>query len=427
MPPSKHSPERQEPRSSGRSVPNNPAPKPLTPTTKPVTLLHGDVLTQLQRLPTESVHCCITSPPYWGLRDYGVTGQLGLERTPEEYVRKMVAVFREVRRVLRQDGTLWLVIGDSYSGGFGQGSPGNKSKSNVGSFEGRVAIKRPNGYKNKDLVGIPWLLAFALRADGWYLRQDIIWSKTNPMPESVTDRCCKSHEHIFLLTKSKHYYFDHEAIKEPAAQAPAAQAPAAQALGTPRLTGQHKANAGGFTHNGTGLSTLGSNQGAETRTKRDVWRISTQPYKEAHFATFPEELVTLCILAGVSAKRCEQCSAPWVRVMRRTSQPKRAERNIPGDKDANSVPRTQRGLNLGTRDEKLHSVQAPTTMDSWRPTCKCPRTQGTGPAVILDPFCGSGTVGAVARRYGLSFVGIDLNPEYLSMARRRISKAEAAR
>ena len=462
MPPSKRrrSPERQEPRSSGRSVPNSPAPKKLTPT-KPVTLLHGDVLTQLQRLPTDSIHCCITSPPYWGLRDYntgkwrggdpkcdhkqGRSGsgrangvvdprsqrnrdgvealtrqvcarcgavrkdkQLGLERTPEEYVRRMTAVFSEVRRVLRQDGTLWLVIGDSYASG-ATGSNGRSSSLEGGQrtqIEGGRRPEKDYGLiKFKDLVGIPWILAFALRADGWYLRQDIIWSKTNPMPESVTDRCCKSHEHVFLLTKSKHYYFDHEAIKEPCV----GPAPAGNKK---RVTARER----GCPNEGTGSSVPWA--GGESRTKRDVWRISTQPYKEVHFATFPEELVTLALLAGVSAKRCEQCGAPWVRVRRHAAVNPNSYKGSTFSKG--KTVSTHKGVQPGSRTTSI-------TTDCWKCNCKCPRTQGTGPATVLDPFCGSGTVGAVARRYGLSFIGIDLNPEYLRMARRRISKAEAAR
>ena len=179
-------------------------------------IIQGDVLEVLEILPSESIDCCITSPPYWNLRDYGIDGQLGLERTPEEYVAKMVDIFREVRRVLKKEGTCWLNLGDSYFGNCSRGS--NNGRAGFGNKREGVFEKRGNGFKTKDLVGIPWAVAFALRADGWWLRQDIIWHKPNPMPESVTDRCTKSHEYIFLLTKSSKYYFDNEAIKEEAKQ-----------------------------------------------------------------------------------------------------------------------------------------------------------------------------------------------------------------
>lgn len=254
-----------------------------------------------------SVHCCVTSPPYYGLRDYGHAGQIGLEQTPDEYVTAMVEVFREVRRVLRDDGTVWLNLGDSYSrtpakGGSG---PGGKNESRwgygaaqsakVGSSDDAVRRgDRPGsrasgtGLGDKQLLGIPWRVAIALQADGWILRQDIIWNKPNPMPESVRDRCTKAHEYIFLLSKSPRYYFDTEAIKEPALQ------PA----GEPKLTGQHKADAGGFTTNGRGNSSLGSNQGASLRNRRSVWTVAPKPFKGAHFAPFPPDLIEPCILAG---------------------------------------------------------------------------------------------------------------------------------
>ena len=196
-----------------------------------VTIVQGDAMESLRAFPDRSVHCCVTSPPYWGLRDYGVAGQLGLESTPQEYVEKMVAVFREVRRVLRDDGTLWLNLGDSYCGsGKGPSNEGSKQAANAGSLTGASHrngaqfrdgqaptkwLSVPDGLKAKDLVGIPWRVAFALQADGWYLRQDIIWSKPNPMPESVTDRCTKAHEYLFLLSKSASYYYDTVAIAEP--------------------------------------------------------------------------------------------------------------------------------------------------------------------------------------------------------------------
>jgi DNA modification methylase len=225
-------------------------------------ILHGNCRQVLPTLPPESVQCCVTSPPYWGLRDYGVDGQLGLEPTPDEYVANMVAVFSEVARVLRDDGTLWLNLGDSYaSGSKGSGGPNEKQDSNAGSY---YDIRKFNhGLKPKDLCGIPWRVAFALQADGWYLRSDIIWHKPNPMPESVTDRPTKAHEYLFLLSKQERYFYDAEAIREDKSRHGGGQ------LGSP-----------------------------DFRNKRTVWTIPSQPYSEAHFATFPEDLVKPCILAG---------------------------------------------------------------------------------------------------------------------------------
>lgn len=242
-------------------------------------ILIGDVRQKLKELPDKSVHCCVTSPPYFGLRDYGEDGQIGLEDTPEQFVANMVEVFREVWRVLRDDGTLWLNLGDSYSGS-GKGPAGNLGAThNERWLEHKHSAIVPNGLKPKDLIGIPWRVAFALQADGWYLRQDIIWHKPNPMPESVTDRCTKSHEYIFLLSKSRQYYFDNEAIKEPA-----------------KYAGDDR---GSRTDNrrGTIMNSI-SGVTAETRNKRDVWTVTTRPFKGAHFATFPPQLIEPCILAG---------------------------------------------------------------------------------------------------------------------------------
>jgi DNA modification methylase len=244
-------------------------------------ILIGDCLEVLRGLPDGMVQTCVTSPPYYGLRDYGHAGQIGLEETPDAYVARLVNVFREVRRVLRDDGTLWLNIGDSYAAG-GNGG-GNKNDTNVGSLT--VGRKLPpSGYKSKDLLGIPWMVAFALRADGWWLRQDIIWHKPNPMPESVTDRCTKAHEYVFLLTKSARYFYDAAAIAEDALQPE----------GEARITAQHKQAAIGQNQTGS----LGTNYGAATRNARNVWTIATRPYSGAHFATMPPALAERCIKAG---------------------------------------------------------------------------------------------------------------------------------
>lgn len=319
-------------------------------------IINGDALSVLRNMQSESVNVCVTSPPYYGLRDYGTDGQIGMEQTPEEYIEKLVEVFREVRRVLRPDGTLWVNIGDSYAT-----TSGGQPPTNTRNSCGHTAKKVPAGYKKKDLIGIPWMLAFALRADGWYLRQDIIWQKPNCMPESVKDRCTKSHEYIFLLSKSPKYYFDAEAISEPIAESTVkrcmqnidAQEGSYRQPG--KTNGPMKAALPRF-----GGSKYGDSTAAEARTKsgkeyiakarrnkRDVWSVSTHGFKGAHFAVFPEELIRPCILAGAPAG-----------------------------------------------------------------------------GVVIDPFFGSGTVGAVAMQEGRNFIGIELNPEYVSIAKNRVWGAE---
>lgn len=247
-------------------------------------LIQGECRKVLQSMEANSVNTCVTSPPYYGLRDYGVDGQIGLEQTPEEYVTAMVDVFREVHRVLRDDGTLWLNIGDSYYNyrpGKGQSLP----KQSVSATKQDLPDSCPRrgnkleGLKEKDLIGIPWMLAFALRADGWHLRQDIIWNKPNPMPESVKDRCTKAHEYIFLLTKKPKYYFDADAIKEPAIYA-----------------GDNR-GARKDSRRGTKMNSMSGVTG-EFKNKRSVWTVTTKPYKGAHFATFPKDLIEPCIRAG---------------------------------------------------------------------------------------------------------------------------------
>lgn len=322
-----------------------------------ITLYHGDAKAELQKMPDKSVHCCVTSPPYYGLRDYGVDGQIGLEETPELYVQKLVEVFREVKRVLRDDATLWLNLGDSYASGskgtggthYADGTP-YKQITNSGSRYSSKKFK--HGLKDKDMIGIPWMVAFALRADGWYLRQDIIWAKPNPMPESVTDRCTKSHEYIFLLSKSKKYYYDADAIKQPFSDSTVGRLnqDIENQTGSERVPGKtngnmkavakgltfggKKARDGqqnggdprnghrsdknsqwgkewkpkGYSHRGEGDKKLtghsgnydanGNLIGGGFANKRSVWTVPTMPYKAAHFATFPEALIVDCIKAG---------------------------------------------------------------------------------------------------------------------------------
>lgn len=301
-------------------------------------LYEGDVMDGLSKIPDGKIQCCVTSPPYFGLRDYGHGGQIGLEPKPDEFVSKLVAVFREVRRVLRDDGTLWLNLGDSYArnGGGVESKMKTAHKMGVGQKAtylagGMQSINRvPEGLKEKDLIGIPWRVAFALQADGWYLRQDLIWHKPNPMPESVTDRCTKAHEYVFLLTKSQRYYYDAGAVCEPATNRSCGNIQPTKGARTGDVKHQTKGN----------LHMIGA---AEHRNRRSVWSITTQPYSGAHFAVMPEALVEPCLLAG----------------------------SRPGD-------------------------------------------------VVLDPFTGSGTVGAVAVNHGRSFVGCELNPDYIALARQRI-------
>lgn len=327
-------------------------------------ILIGDCRTLLAAMEAQSVNCCVTSPPYFGLRDYGVDGQIGLEQTPDEYVAEMVAVLREVRRVLRDDGTLWLNLGDSYN---------NRTKVRTSSHQpvlndfeddnwaeravrGGVRMSLSNGdLKEKDLVGIPWMVAFALRADGWYLRQDIIWHKPNPMPESVRDRCTKAHEYIFMLSKSARYYYDIEAVKEPSVKGAAGSEFHTGKTGDHQLgrssTKPRRASGNVYAANAF-LTPQSEPRGPHSnfgspdhRNRRSVWTVSTKPFKGAHFATFPPDLIEPCVLAG------------------------------------------------------------------------CP-PQGT----VLDPFGGAGTAGLVASRNNRNAILIELNPEYAGMADARIVK-----
>lgn len=262
-----------------------------------VTLYRGDCLEVLPTLPEASVHCVVTSPPYYGLRDYGVDGQIGLEQTPDEYVANIVAVMREVWRVLRDDGTVWLNLGDSYAS---SGKPGFG------------IAPTPEGLKPKDLIGIPWRVALALQQDGWYLRSDIIWHKPNPMPESVTDRPTKAHEYVFLLTKSARYWYDAEAIAEPLKVESIIR----------NQTGWHGNELRDYISGPQNHMSkyLGSDnaKAATTRNRRSVWTVATHPYSGAHFATFPPALITPMILAGCPAQVCPVCGKGWERVMERT-------------------------------------------------------------------------------------------------------------
>lgn len=339
-------------------------------------IFNEDCITGMQKLPDNSIDCCVTSPPYFGLRDYGTDGQIGLEETPDLFVAKMVQVFEQVRRVLKPEGTLWLNLGDSYNGSGGSGSAEYAKKhTQFGKVIESGTAQPPKNIKSlkpKDLIGIPWMVAFALRSQGWYLRQDIIWSKPNPMPESVTDRCTKAHEYIFLMSKSGKYYYDQEAIKLPVADSsvqrlsqdvekqngsnrvPGKTNGSMKAVGKVRPNGivrdrlldydskekqlRQNTERGGYENE----SDLPEPSGFAN--KRSVWTVTTMPYSEAHFATFPERLIVDCIKAG------------------------------------------------------------------------CPEN-GT----VLDPFMGAGTTALVSRKLNRNYVGFELNPEYIKIANKRLA------
>ena len=430
----------------------------------------GDALTLLKTWPDAFVHCAITSPPYWGLRDYGtakweggdpacdhaaakeksrcdyslatspiqqgdrtgtdaprwksqcptcqavkVDDQIGLEDTPEAYVARLVEVMREVKRVLRDDGTLWLNLGDSYC----STAPGTMGESNA--FGGRARnpdqVKNfrhatPQGLKPKDLVGIPWRVAFALQADGWYLRSDIIWAKPNPMPESVTDRPTKAHEYLFLLAKAPRYYFDQEAVREHAL-------PHVGKVLDNRTSGTGMARGHDGQADRQGNFEAGSAAGRNLRT---VWTISTFPFADAHFATFPEKLIEPCILAGTSEYGvCGSCGAPWERiVIAEAPDGRRAELGKPGPDGKplmgdNMIQAGVRG-SFNSAGQVLKRETA-----GWRPTCDCPDGPPPARPIVLDPFMGAGTTALVAAKLNRQFVGCELSPSYLALANKRIA------
>lgn len=375
-------------------------------------ILNGDVRQRLREIPDNSVHCCVTSPPYWGLRDYGQNDQIGLEQTPTQYVNEMVEVFREVRRVLRDDGVLWLNLGDTY---VGTGSKGDCKDPKYA--EGRngqtVAINnRVQGLKSKDLVGIPWRVAFALQDDGWYLRQDIIWSKPNPMPESVTDRCTKAHEYLFMLTKSPHYYFDNRAIQEEATGYDGRKAtlhqPSEKYAETELAPNQSIQS---IAKKATERWKF-DEDGIPVRNRRSVWSVATKPFKGAHFAVMPEALVEPCIKASISEMGvCATCNAPYKRRLEWGEPPDRAPRqNL-----LNVIPGRDKPSRL--QSQAMTKRQSVTT--GWDKTCNCETTE-VGRSVVLDPFTGSGTVAVVALRHKSDFIGTELNPSYIDLAVTRI-------
>lgn len=367
--------------------------------------IHGDALEALRQLPAGSVHCVVTSPPYWGLRDYGVPGQLGLERTPEAYVSTLVAVFAEVRRVLREDGTLWLNLGDSYATGGKGGGGSYMAERRDAAWQHRSEVNgwrsAPPGLKHKDLVGIPWMMAFALRADGWYLRSEVVWHKPNPMPESVTDRPTRSHETIFLLTKRPHYFYDADAIREP--YAPSSRP---DEVYTGAATKEYEGT-GAQNPSDTKRRVLESMRRVGGSNKRSVWTMATGSFGGAHFAVFPPALVEPMILAGTSAAGCcPQCGAPYERQTVQTGHVNQREpAHVPD--------------NRPTKQDSTGWAPTRVPTDNWLPACSC-NAGDPVPCTVLDPFGGSGTVSMVARQLRRNSVYIDLNRSYVDMAVRRV-------
>ncbi len=356
---------------------------------------------------------CVTSPPYFSLRDYGVDGQLGLEATPEEYITHLVAIFDEVKRTLRDDGTLWVVIGDCYNGSGGAG--GDYAEGGLKEGQPKYPGRKITNLKPKDLIGIPWEFAFAMRDNGWYLRSDIVWAKPNPMPESVVDRPVRCHEYIFLFSKSSRHFYDHEAIKEPVSDAMIKAA-----LRGARNDKQYKHdehNRFGKRSGNRAFSDVESLERIVTmgRAKRDVWIVTTKPSKLEHFASFPPDLIEPCILAGSSRKACNQCGAPWIKeydiVDKGTARDTTEYSTKLGSKSANT--RKRAGI-VPNSKEFVGNV----------PTCDCKRSLDTEKSIVLGPFCGTGTTGEVALANGREFVGIDINPDYVEISQQRISEIQ---
>lgn len=403
------------------------------------TVLSGDWREEAKRLADGSVHCCITSPPYWRLRSYlpkehpRKSREIGQEATLELFIASMVEVFREVWRVLREDGTVWLNLGDCYASTSGcSPQSGLKALSDIYSprknprvnhrYQDKGHVVRrpvPSGLKPKDLVGIPWRVALALQAEGWYLRQDIIWHKPNPMPESVTDRPTKSHEYVFLLTKSERYYYDAEAIKE-------------KVTGTANPRGRGttpKARLNGGDRAGNGRQNESFSTAVKglvrNRNRRSVWSISSRPYKGAHFATFPPDLVRPCLRAGTSEGGCcADCGSPLVRVLEK-GKPNLAQQRACGGDVNGEYHGTARKLfelngvqNASAVKARILAGMVEKKTVGWRRTCRC-ETTATMPCVVLDPFGGSGTVGMVAEQEGRDAVLCELNPDYLPLIDQR--------
>ena len=374
------------------------------------TFICADVMDGLKLIPDNEVQSIITSPPYWGLRNYHVDGQLGQERTPEEYVDNLVKVFREAKRVLRDDGTLWLVLGDCYAGaGDRRKGKGNEQ----GQMKQRKTPDKDIGLKAKDMVGLPWLVAFALRADGWYLRMDVVWEKRNAMPESVKDRPTKAHEYAFLLSKSKQYYYDNEAVKEPYQS---------------KLQEPRDKHAEGYQADypvrdrfGPGARSYCDKGG---RNKRSVWSVPTRPFPGAHFATFPPDLIRPMILASTSEYgACGSCGAPAKRVIELGEPDLDWQRACGGDKEGKYAGQAQKDYaregaeNASEVKARILAGMRERRTVGWEPTCNCGcDPENIIPCVVLDPFGGAGTVSLVAKELLRDSIYIDIKPEYLQMA-----------
>lgn len=374
-------------------------------------VLHGDVRAALLLLEQESVQCVATSPSYFNLRSYGDDEQeTGREETPEKFVEALVDVFRSVRRVLRKDGVVWLNLGDCYAaagGHTGQGKNSQrKGRSNLAQ-QNRGTTRVPAGYKAKDLIGVPWMAAFALRSDGWYLRQSVIWHKPNAMPHPVADRPLSDYEYVFLLSKSRRYFYDHEAVKEDAT---------GSGYSAPGQTSQNGNREPVVTNGRKDLHGQALREPDGKRSQRAVWSIPTVPFKEAHFAVFPPALVEPMILAGSAETACGICGAPWKRVVEKTKMKIREGPKRQASKDAS--------LGANSRTAITGTMIAPASSKTigFEPTCE--HNDGSSSSLVLDPFCGSGTAGMVTRRLGRRFVGVELYEEFVEMSRRRIAEVE---
>ncbi len=416
----------------------------------------------LKALPDNCIDCCVTSPPYYGLRDYNTdavtfpactfsifgftekfkkwTGNYGQEPSPKMFVAHTVLIFEQVLRVLTPTGTLWLNFGDSYASSGKNRTVEHASKNSTikGGHTSQIqSLKQQNkitsGLKEKDLIGIPWMVAFALRDAGWYLRQDIIWSKPNPMPESVTDRCTKAHEYFFMLTKSPKYYYDAVSIKT------ASKNPEDDLRRMADQTKNNKSNPDvlknglrpktdkqrghsrrhdGFNDRWDDMSK--SDQQAMGANKRSVWTVSTKPFSEAHFATFPPDLIVDCIKAGSGEHGCcADCGSPYTRQFDKELMPTaKASYNSKTDIRDVEADKQDQGSNRQKSGHKPGHINKITTT-GWVKTCKCD-TAAIKPAIILDPFMGAGTTGLVAKKMGRNYIGYELNPAYIKINEARL-------
>lgn len=417
------------------------------------TILEGDCFENLSLIPHNTVDCVITSPPYFGLRDYqtarweggdkncshrkanrcgdscatghsadvqidyyrdicGLCGakridsQIGLEETPEEYIAKIVKIFDVIYRILKKTGTVWLNLGDTY----GTGSGGSATNSEKQKSNGGTQIEPRKGTMQKQLLGIPWRVALALQSQGWILRQDIIWNKPNPMPESVDDRCTKAHEYIFLMTKSTDYYYDNVAIQEEAEY---------DGRKDTKMKGSNKYTASFMPddslqsfHTRPHERWPNKNEdGVPMRNKRSVWTVCPSQYKNAHFATFPEELIVPCILAGCPQYVCGMCGKPVVRVTERVKA-KRTNKRRFSSKD-----------NKDRCDGENFFEESYIVTTGWKQSCTCSEPISIEKGIVFDPFMGSGTVAAVAKKWGRDFIGCELNPDYIKMAQERVQES----